>query len=93
MVNAMQADTSRKYVEIALAEGAKLLTGGHPLTEGVCAHGSFFAPTVLGGVNPAMRIAREEVFGPVVSSRVMKKRSRLLTPSTMDFPPRSIPRM
>jgi aldehyde dehydrogenase (NAD+) len=54
-------------VGIALAEGAKLLTGGHPLREGAYAHGTFFEPTVLGAVTPSMRIAREEVFGPVVS--------------------------
>jgi acyl-CoA reductase-like NAD-dependent aldehyde dehydrogenase len=54
-------------VAIALAEGAKLLAGGHALTEGSYAHGTFFEPTVLGGVTPGMRIAREEVFGPVVS--------------------------
>jgi aldehyde dehydrogenase (NAD+) len=66
-VNPNQIETSARYVEIALAEGAKLLTGGHALTEGAYAHGTFFAPTVLGGVTPSMRIAREEVFGPVVS--------------------------
>jgi aldehyde dehydrogenase (NAD+) len=66
-VNVWQVETSKKYVAIALAEGAKLLTGGHPLTEGIYAHGSYFEPTVLGGVMPTMRIAREEVFGPVVS--------------------------
>jgi aldehyde dehydrogenase (NAD+) len=66
-VNVWQVETSKKYVAIALAEGAKLLTGGHPLTEGIYAHGSYFEPTVLGGVTPGMRIAREEVFGPVVS--------------------------
>jgi aldehyde dehydrogenase (NAD+) len=66
-VNPNQIETSAKYVEIALAEGAKLLTGGHALTEGAYGHGTFFAPTVLGGVTPGMRIAREEVFGPVVS--------------------------
>ena len=66
-VNPNQIETSAKYVEIALAEGAKLLTGGHALTEGAYAHGTFFAPTVLGGVTPSMRIAREEVYGPVVS--------------------------
>jgi alpha-ketoglutaric semialdehyde dehydrogenase len=66
-VNASQIETSTKYVEIALAEGAKLLLGGHALTQGDYAKGTFFEPTVLGGVTPAMRIAREEVFGPVVS--------------------------
>ena len=65
-VNAAQIETSKRYVEIAVSEGAQLLTGGHALTEGPYAHGSFFAPTVLGGVMPSMRIAREEVFGPVV---------------------------
>jgi len=65
-INPSQIETSAKYVEIALAEGAKLLTGGHALTEGAYAHGTFFEPTVLGGVTREMRIAREEVFGPVV---------------------------
>src|ERR1700678_4271444 len=61
-VNASQIATSAKYVKIAVSEGAKLITGGHALTEGSYANGTFFAPTVLGGVKPAMRIAREEVF-------------------------------
>jgi alpha-ketoglutaric semialdehyde dehydrogenase len=66
-VNEQQIETSTKYCEIALAEGAKLLTGGKRLTEGSYAGGTFFAPTVFGGVTRDMRIAREEVFGPVVS--------------------------
>jgi aldehyde dehydrogenase (NAD+) len=66
-VNRQQIETSQKYVEIALNEGAKLLAGGHVLTEGVYAPGNFFEPTVFGGVTSSMRIAREEVFGPVVS--------------------------
>jgi aldehyde dehydrogenase (NAD+) len=66
-VNPNQLETSARYVEIALAEGAELLTGGHALTGGIFAHGTFFEPTVFAGVTPAMRIAREEVFGPVVS--------------------------
>ena len=66
-MNKSQIETSTQYVEIALAEGAKLLTGGHALTEGIYAGGTFFAPTIFGGVTPTMRIAREEVFGPVVS--------------------------
>src|SRR5579871_1171526 len=66
-VNSSQIETSTKYVEIAKSEGAKLLAGGEALKAGACANGTFFAPTVFGGVRPEMRIAREEVFGPVVS--------------------------
>jgi aldehyde dehydrogenase (NAD+) len=66
-VNPNQIETSVKYVEIALAEGARLLMGGHALNAGIYAHGTYFEPTVFGAVTPAMRIAREEVFGPVVS--------------------------
>jgi alpha-ketoglutaric semialdehyde dehydrogenase len=66
-VNEAQVETSTKYLQIALAEGAQLLCGGNALTEGAYANGTFFAPTVLGGVKAKMRIAREEVFGPVVS--------------------------
>jgi len=65
-VNANQIETSKEYLEIALREGAQLLCGGHALTSGAFAHGTFFEPTVLAGVTPSMRIAREEVFGPVV---------------------------
>ena len=47
--------------------GANLLWGGRRLTEGDLAHGLFMQPAVLGNVTPEMRIAREEVFGPVVA--------------------------
>jgi acyl-CoA reductase-like NAD-dependent aldehyde dehydrogenase len=66
-VNPNQIETSAKYVVIALDEGARLLTGGRALTSGEYGHGTYFEPTVMGGVTPAMRIAREEVFGPIVS--------------------------
>jgi acyl-CoA reductase-like NAD-dependent aldehyde dehydrogenase len=66
-VNRQQIDTSAKYVEIARGEGAQMLTGGRVLIEGTYAQGTFFEPTVFAGVTPSMRIAREEVFGPVVS--------------------------
>jgi aldehyde dehydrogenase (NAD+) len=65
-VNEAQIETSTKYVEIAVKEGAELLTGGGALTGRAYANGTFFEPTVFGGVTPTMRIAREEVFGPVV---------------------------
>jgi aldehyde dehydrogenase (NAD+) len=66
-VNAKQIETSARYVELALKEGAQLLCGGHALTHGPYAHGTFFELTVLAGVTPSMRIAREEVFGPVAA--------------------------
>jgi aldehyde dehydrogenase (NAD+) len=66
-VNPNQIETSARYVVTALDEGAKLLTGGRVLTNADYAHGTYFEPTVLGEVTPTMRIAREEVFGPVVS--------------------------
>ncbi len=66
-VNEAQIETSARYVEVAIKDGASLLTGGHALTSGAYAGGFFFEPTVFGGVTPQMRIAREEVFGPVVS--------------------------
>jgi alpha-ketoglutaric semialdehyde dehydrogenase len=66
-VNQQQIETSIRYCEIARKEGAKLLTGGDPLEEGSYDRGHFFAPTVFGDVSAKMRIAQEEVFGPVVS--------------------------
>ena len=48
-------------------EGAKLLTGGNRLASGAYAKGWFHEPTVFGNVAPNMRIAQEEIFGPVVS--------------------------
>ncbi len=66
-INQQQIETSERYVKIAQEEGAKLITGGARLTEGANAKGWFFAPTVFSEVKPQMRIAQEEVFGPVVS--------------------------
>jgi aldehyde dehydrogenase (NAD+) len=55
------------YVDIGKNEGAKLVTGGNRLDSGVHAKGWFHAPTVFGDCSPSMRIAQEEIFGPVVS--------------------------
>jgi aldehyde dehydrogenase (NAD+) len=62
-----QLETVMKYVEIGKTEGARLVTGGHRLDTGVHAHGWFHEPTVFADVEPGMRIAQEEIFGPVVS--------------------------
>jgi len=62
-----QLNTVMKYVEIGQEEGATLACGGHPLTEGAYAKGFFHEPTIFADVAPSMRIAQEEIFGPVVS--------------------------
>jgi aldehyde dehydrogenase (NAD+) len=62
-----QLDTVIKYVEIGRQEGARLACGGHALTSGTHARGFFHEPTVFADVAPSMRIAQEEIFGPVVS--------------------------
>jgi aldehyde dehydrogenase (NAD+) len=55
------------YIDIAKQEGAELLLGGGPATRPECGSGWFVEPTVFGGVSNSMRIAQEEVFGPVLS--------------------------
>jgi alpha-ketoglutaric semialdehyde dehydrogenase len=55
------------YVEIGKRDGARLACGGQRLTDGPFAHGYFHQPTIFVDVKPDMRIAREEIFGPVVS--------------------------
>ncbi|MGY4099346.1 aldehyde dehydrogenase family protein [Nocardia sp. R16R-3T] len=55
-----------RMVDIGVAEGAQLVTGGSRVG-GDLADGNFFAPTVFSGVRDDMRIAREEIFGPVLS--------------------------
>jgi acyl-CoA reductase-like NAD-dependent aldehyde dehydrogenase len=66
-INEQQLKTVMSYVEIGKAEGAKLLTGGNRLDAGAHAKGWFHAPTVFGEVDAKMRVAQEEIFGPVVS--------------------------
>jgi len=65
-INETQLLQDLKYVEIGKGEGAKLKTGGNRLDTGEYAHGYFMEPTVFTDVNPKMRIAQEEIFGPVV---------------------------
>jgi aldehyde dehydrogenase (NAD+) len=66
-VNENQLKTDLDYIEIGKTEGAKLVTGGHRLDQGEYQHGWFLEPTVFTDVDPKMRIAQEEIFGPVVS--------------------------
>jgi aldehyde dehydrogenase (NAD+) len=66
-INEQQLKTVMDYVQIGKNEGAKLLTGGNRLESGRYGKGWFHAPTVFGDCGPKMRIAQEEIFGPVVS--------------------------
>jgi len=61
-----QRQTDLEYIEVARGEGATVLAGGSAPADGSYARGYFVQPTVLGNVKPDMRIAQEEVFGPVV---------------------------
>ena len=67
VVSQGQLETVMKYVEIGNEEGATLACGGHRLTNGPYAKGFYHEPTVFADVAPSMRIAQEEIFGPVVS--------------------------
>jgi len=67
LVNKAQVENVDSYVQIGKGEGAKLACGGHALTEGSYHCGYFYAPTIFTDVDPKMRIAQEEIFGPVVS--------------------------
>jgi acyl-CoA reductase-like NAD-dependent aldehyde dehydrogenase len=67
-VSRRQLDRVKSYTSIACAEGATVLAGGNsPALKGSLRNGFFFAPTILSGVNNRMRVAQEEIFGPVVS--------------------------
>ncbi len=69
-VDARQLETDLEYIEIAKREGAQLLCGGHRLTGGLYDKGYFIEPTIFAGVTSDMRIAQEEVFGPVLALMV-----------------------
>jgi acyl-CoA reductase-like NAD-dependent aldehyde dehydrogenase len=66
-ISEKQLQKVMSYVEIGKQEGATIACGGKRLTTGAHANGFFHEPTVFTNVTPRMRIAREEIFGPVVS--------------------------
>ncbi|WP_428230147.1 aldehyde dehydrogenase family protein [Flavobacterium sp.] len=66
MVNTKQYERVQSYIQIGINEGAEILIGGLGKPEGL-EEGNFVKPTVFINVNNQMRIAREEIFGPVLS--------------------------
>ena len=67
LVSQKQRDRVKDYIEIGQAEGATIVVGGTAPDDPALADGAYLLPTVFDGVSNDMRIAREEIFGPVVS--------------------------
>lgn len=65
-INETQVRKILNYIEIGKQEGAKVATGGYRVTENGLDKGCFIKPTILADVDNKMRIAQEEIFGPVV---------------------------
>ena len=67
LINQTAREKVTRYIDIGKQEGARLLIGGAAHADGSCAKGYFFQPTIFDRVKPDMRIAQEEIFGPVLS--------------------------
>ena len=67
VTNKPQFEKILKYIDIAKGEGARAVLGGDRATRPECGNGWFVEPTIFEGVNNRMRIAQEEVFGPVLA--------------------------
>ncbi|MDH4227349.1 MAG: aldehyde dehydrogenase family protein [Deltaproteobacteria bacterium] len=67
LINEGQMQRVLRYIDIGKKEGARLMCGGKRAAGGALKKGFFIEPTVFADVAPSMRIAKEEIFGPVVS--------------------------
>ncbi|QGH36112.1 aldehyde dehydrogenase family protein [Gracilibacillus salitolerans] len=67
LVNKGHLDSVQNYIEIGVQEGANLLYGGELLDDDQYNHGAYMKPALLDHVKPSMRIAKEEIFGPVIT--------------------------
>jgi acyl-CoA reductase-like NAD-dependent aldehyde dehydrogenase len=76
LVSEKQRENVARYVESGRKEGAKLVAGGNPVS--VNGKGAFFEATVFDGVTPAMTIAREEIFGPVLATLTFKSEAEAI---------------
>lgn len=67
LISAAHREKVEQYIKIGIDEGATLICGGQRPSGKEFAHGNFLEPTIFDNVTPQMRIAREEIFGPVLS--------------------------
>ncbi len=67
LASAEQRDRVASYIQAGIDDGARLVVGGPGLPDGVDPNGYYVKPTVFADVTPSMRIANEEIFGPVLS--------------------------
>jgi alpha-ketoglutaric semialdehyde dehydrogenase len=67
VINQRALEKIHSYTEIGVGEGAKLLTGGEVASGNGLSDGSFYRPTIFGDVDPQMRVAQEEIFGPTTA--------------------------
>jgi aldehyde dehydrogenase (NAD+) len=67
VINAAALEKIHSYTQVGIDEGANLLTGGEIASDGDLAKGFYYRPTIFAGVDPEMRIAQEEIFGPTLS--------------------------
>lgn len=66
IINARQLDRVTRYIGLGQEEGASLVAGGNRMTEGELAQGFFVEPTILSNVTNDMKVAQDEIFGPVM---------------------------
>jgi aldehyde dehydrogenase (NAD+) len=78
LVSEQQLDRVTGYLSLGKTEGARALAGGACVTEGPLAKGYFVPPTVFADVRDDMRIAQEEIFGPVISAIPFKDMDELV---------------
>ena len=67
VINGAALEKIHSYTEIGRDEGARLLTGGEVATDGDLSRGFYYRPTIFGDVDPQMRVAQEEIFGPTTA--------------------------
>jgi betaine-aldehyde dehydrogenase len=78
IVSEAQLQKIKNYIASGISEGAHLLSGGTSPSGPLFEHGFWMRPTVFGGVTQAMRIAREEIFGPVLCVLQWHDESRMM---------------